>query len=61
MYVFVDPFVLGKNIENARQDPELFFNNHKTPIILDEIQYAPELIPVIKRRIDKDRSQGNIL
>lgn len=49
------------DVENARQDPELFFNNHRTPIILDEIQYAPELIPVIKRRIDKDRSPGQYI
>jgi uncharacterized protein len=49
------------DIENARQDPELFLNNHRTPIVLDEIQYAPELIPAIKRRIDKDRSPGRYI
>lgn len=40
------------DIQNARHDPELFLNNNPPPIILDEIQYAPELIPAIKRRID---------
>nr|WP_320191242.1 ATP-binding protein [uncultured Desulfobacter sp.] len=56
--VVFDPVI---DVENARQDPELFLNNHRTPIILDEIQYAPELIPVIKRRIDKDRSSGQYI
>jgi len=56
--VVFDPVI---DIENARQDPELFLNNHRTPIILDEIQYAPELIPVIKRRVDKNRSPGQYI
>lgn len=53
--VTFDPVV---DIENARQDPELFLNNHRTPLILDEIQYAPEVVGVIKRRIDKERKPG---
>ncbi len=56
--VVFDPVI---DIENARQDPELFLNNHPTPIVLDEIQYAPELIPVIKRRVDKNRSPGQYI
>jgi predicted AAA+ superfamily ATPase len=56
--VVFDPVI---DVENARQDPELFLDNHRTPIILDEIQYAPELIPVIKRRVDKDRSPGQFI
>ena len=54
-FVVFDPVI---DIENARQDPELFLNNHQTPLILDEIQYAPELIPGIKRRIDQDQKPG---
>ncbi|MBN2189781.1 MAG: ATP-binding protein [Candidatus Aureabacteria bacterium] len=54
-YVVFDPVT---DVENAREDPELFLNNHRTPIILDEIQYAPELLPAIKRRIDADRNPG---
>ncbi len=53
--VVFDPVI---DVENARHDPELFLDNRKPPIILDEIQYAPELIPAIKRRIDKDRQPG---
>lgn len=46
------------DIQNARADPELFLNNNPPPLILDEIQYAPELVPVIKRRIDQNKVPG---
>lgn len=54
-HVVFDPVI---DVENAREDPELFLNNHATPLILDEIQYAPELLPVIKRRVDSNRKPG---
>lgn len=57
IFVF-DPVV---DIENARQDPELFLNNHPPPLILDEIQYAPELVASIKRRIDLNRAPGQYI
>ncbi|OGT52456.1 MAG: hypothetical protein A3F17_01645 [Gammaproteobacteria bacterium RIFCSPHIGHO2_12_FULL_41_15] len=47
-----------QDIQNARADPELFLNNNPPPVILDEIQYAPELIPAIKRRIDTLQKPG---
>ena len=50
-----------QDVENARRDPELFLNNHRLPLILDEIQYAPELVPAIKRRIDRDRVPGQYI
>lgn len=56
--VVFDPVI---DVENARQDPELFLNNHPTPLILDEIQYAPELVASIKRRIDIDRTPGQYI
>lgn len=37
--VVFDPVL---DVENARQDPELFLNNRPPPVILDEIQYAPD-------------------
>lgn len=40
------------DIGNARQDPELFLDHIGTPVLLDEIQYTPELLPAIKRRVD---------
>lgn len=56
--VVFDPAI---DIENARQDPDLFLNNRKPPLILDEIQYAPELVASIKRRIDRNRSPGQYI
>ena len=42
----------------ARRDPEFFLQQHNTPLILDEIQYAPELLALIKKKVDKDRAVG---
>lgn len=42
----------------ARNDPELFLQQYPAPVIIDEIQYAPELLPYIKILIDKDRKNG---
>ncbi len=54
-FVVFDPVV---DVENARRDPDLFLDNHRTPLVLDEIQFAPELVPALKRRIDRDRRPG---
>ena len=32
----------------AKKDPALFFKKFKPPVVIDEIQYAPELLPYIK-------------
>ena len=42
----------------ARTDPELFLQQYSAPLIIDEIQYAPELLPYIKIAIDNDRTPG---
>ncbi|QQR54912.1 ATP-binding protein [Candidatus Peregrinibacteria bacterium] len=57
-YIVFDPVI---DIGNARQDPELFLDHHPTPLILDEIQYAPDLLAVIKRRVDKNRKPGQYI
>jgi len=41
----------------AKHDPGGFLDVYRPPVILDEIQYAPELLPYIKERIDADRRQ----
>ena len=46
-----DPLVLNL----ARQDPALFMQRFPAPALIDEIQYAPELLPYIKMEIDRDR------
>ncbi len=54
MVVF-DPAV---DVGNARADPDLFLDNHPSPVVLDEIQFAPALIAAIKRRVDRSRAPG---
>lgn len=44
----------------ARQDPELFFQVHRPPLIIDEVQYAPELFPHIKLIVDASDERGRI-
>lgn len=41
--------------KSAKEDPALFLENHKPPLIIDEIQYATELLPYIKMAVDKAR------
>ncbi len=57
--VVFDPVV---DVGNARQDPDLFLDNHPaTPLLLDEIQYAPELVAAIKRRVDRNHKPGQFV
>lgn len=39
----------------AAADPRGFLDLHPPPVILDEVQYAPDLLPYIKERIDQRR------
>jgi len=43
----------------AKQDPALFFQIHKPPLFIDEIQYAPELFSYIKMYVDKNKTNGD--
>jgi len=45
----------------AKEDPLLFLSQYKTPVIIDEIQYAPELFSYIKTMIDENRKPGQWL
>lgn len=42
----------------ASTDPALFFQRFPPPIIIDEIQYAPELFRAIKLIVDRDKKPG---
>ena len=44
----------------AKEDPYLFFQTHKPPLLIDEIQYAPELFSHIKMLLDKSIQSGQI-
>ena len=44
--------------QNAKEDPEKFLQTYSPPVLIDEIQYAPELFPYIKILVDKHKKNG---
>ncbi len=42
----------------AKKDPDLFLKSFPSPIILDEVQYVPELLSAVKRKVDKSPKFG---
>ncbi len=42
----------------AQADPGGFLAGYAGPLVLDEVQYVPELFPQIKTRVDADRRAG---
>lgn len=51
-YVTLDRVFLA---EEAQQNPESFLDKFETPVIIDEVQYAPGLFRDLKVRVDEDR------
>lgn len=43
----------------AKEDPRGFLEQYPAPVVFDEIQYVPELLPYIKTKIDEKRKAGN--
>lgn len=43
----------------AKNDPALFLQLHTPPILIDEVQYAPELFTYIKIHIDEHHNPGD--
>lgn len=43
----------------AKSDPEMFLKIHKAPLLIDEVQYAPELFIYIKIAIDRGAKPGS--
>jgi predicted AAA+ superfamily ATPase len=54
-YVTLDDPVLRSL---AVEDPALFMQRFPPPVFIDEIQYAPELLPFIKMAVDRERRPG---
>lgn len=48
-YITLDDMILNGL---AKEDPKLFLKSNKKPLIIDEIQYAPDLLRYIKMEID---------
>lgn len=42
----------------AKQDPNLFFQTYKPPLLIDEVQKAPELLLQIKKIVDNTDEKG---
>ncbi|MBC7338794.1 MAG: ATP-binding protein [Firmicutes bacterium] len=42
----------------AREDPRGFLAMHPPPVIVDEVQYAPDLLPYVKEQIDAHRDRA---
>lgn len=42
----------------AKTDPAAFMQRFTPPVIIDEIQYAPELLPYVKMSVDSSRLKG---
>lgn len=43
----------------AKNDPALFMQRYTPPVIIDEIQYAPEILPYIKMSVDQSKRKGD--
>lgn len=43
----------------AKNDPALFLQIHKPPVLIDEVQYAPELFTYIKIYVDEHHNPGD--
>ncbi|MCL2812783.1 MAG: ATP-binding protein [Clostridia bacterium] len=43
----------------AQNEPEMFLSIHPAPIIIDEVQYAPQLFSYIKIAVDKGAAPGS--
>lgn len=57
-YITLDDIMM---LTLAKNDPVMFVSRLKTPIVIDEIQKAPELLSAIKMAIDSDRRAGQFI
>ena len=57
-YVTLDDI---NELEIAKTDPKLFFLNHPGKLIIDEVQYSPELFKEIKRIVDQWDEMGRFI
>lgn len=57
-YVTLDDF---SDLSIAQEDASLFFKNHPLPVIVDEVQHAPNLFLQIKLLADNSEEKGKII
>lgn len=51
---FDDPMIL----KEAMEETALFLKNNEPPLLIDEVQYAPEILRYIKMNVDKEHKKG---
>ena len=44
--------------KEAKENPKIFLDTYKPPLFIDEVQYAPELLPYIKMKVDEANKTG---
>lgn len=47
-----------EDLYHARKDPDLFLQSYTPPLILDEVQYVPQLLSALKRKVDLSSQNG---
>ena len=47
-------------LQTAKEDPALFLQRYRPPVLIDEIQKAPELLPYIKEIVDASDQTGAV-
>ena len=58
-------FVTFDNLQDralAQENPELFLRTYEPPVVIDEFQYVPNILPYIKMKVDQmrfDSLKGN--
>lgn len=55
-YVTLDNIAL---LQTAKEDPVLFLQRYRPPVLIDEIQKAPGLLPYIKMAVDESDAHGS--
>jgi len=54
-------FDIPREAESARMDFSSFLQQHSEPLIIDEVQYVPEVFRLLKNVVDKDRRPGRFI
>ncbi|MCM1404787.1 MAG: ATP-binding protein [Prevotella sp.] len=56
-YVTCDDYSI---LETAQNNPSMFLNIFQPPLIIDELQYAPNILHGIKKYVDETKRKGQI-
>lgn len=54
-------FDIPQDAELARLDFDAFLKRYPAPLIIDEVQYVPEVLRFLKIHVDRDRQPGRFL